>query len=117
MKDLVYDSPGLYFEEQFQENASLRFDIIENKKVNLNSFNGLYYNETTRVRLRIKNKKHKLIAKKGVIKIPMVGFGRNQFYAYNNDALFIFQSDEKGQVNSLKVNASDFRNFIFTKFK
>jgi hypothetical protein len=69
------------------------------------------------VRLAIKSKKNKLIARKGIIKIPLVAIGGNQFYAYQNDALFIFQQDNFGKINSLKVNASDFRNFIFTKLK
>ncbi len=111
------DSTGLSFEEQFQDNKSGQFEITKREKANLNNFKGLYYNATTRVRLKIKHKKDKLIAKKGIIKIPMVAFGTNQFYAFNNDALFIFQRNQEGQINSLKVNASDFRNFIFTKLK
>jgi CubicO group peptidase (beta-lactamase class C family) len=113
----INDSTGFYLEEQFQDNKPLRFEIIENEKVNLSNFKGWYYNETTRVRLKIKHKNDKLIAKKSIIKIPMVEFGLNQFYAYNNDALFIFQPNEKGQITSLKINASDFRNFIFKKIK
>jgi CubicO group peptidase (beta-lactamase class C family) len=111
------DSIDSSFEEQFSDNKPWKFEKIENTARPLTDFKGTYFNESTQVSLAIKSKKNKLIARKGIIKIPLVAFGGNQFYAYQNDALFIFQQDNFGKINSLKVNASDFRNFIFTKLK
>ena len=111
------DATKSSFEEQIAENKPRKFVEIENLSSQLTEFNGIYHNETTQVRLKVRSKRKKLIASKGIIKIPMIAFGDNQFYAYENDALFIFQRDSTGKVASLKVNASDFRNFIFTKLK
>lgn len=105
------------FIEQIAENNPRKFEKINSTRSRLADFKGTYYNETTQVRLNVKSKREKLLARKGIIKIPMITFGDNQFYAYENDALFIFQKDGNGKVASLKVNASDFRNFIFTKLK
>lgn len=111
------DSIGLYFDEQFHDREHIRFDYIKPESADLKNFKGSYRNETTNVRLKVKNRKGKLVARKGIIKIPLISFGKDQFYAIQNDALFIFQRDSNRTVSSLKVNASDFRNFIFKKTK
>lgn len=111
------DSINRTFEEQFEGGESVKFELVEKLNPNAKEYVGKYVNESTEAKLKITQSKNGIVAHKGIIRIPLVPFGKDQFYAYNNDALFIFQRNEKGQVDSLKVNASDFRNFIFTKLK
>ena len=115
----VFDktSEGVVFEEQFMTNPPRRFEKVQLVKSSSRVFTGVYVNKSTGARLKVKSKGAELLAKKGIIRIPLIPFGENQFYATKNDALFIFQRDSTEQVKSIKVNASDFRNFVFEKVK
>jgi hypothetical protein len=108
---------GVVFDEQFMTNTPWRFEKVQPDKVTGHLFTGAFVNKSTGARLKVKSKGTGLLARKGVIRIPLIPFGDNQFYATKNDALFIFQPDSNGQVQSIKVNASDFRNFVFEKEK
>lgn len=68
-----------------------------------------------RAAIKVKSKRGELVARKGIIRLPMIDFARDQFYAYNNDALFTFVRDNRGMVTSVRVDAPDFRNFWFVK--
>jgi CubicO group peptidase (beta-lactamase class C family) len=111
------DSVKQTFEEQFEGSEPVMFQPIEKINLSAKAYLGKYLNESTGAKLKITKSKNGVAARKGIIRIPLIPFGHDQFYAFNNDALFIFQRNEREQINSLKVNASDFRNFIFTKFK
>jgi CubicO group peptidase (beta-lactamase class C family) len=111
------DSTNHTFEEQFEGSEPVRFELVEKPDTLLKDYLGKYFNESTGAKLKITQSKNSVVAHKGIIRIPLTQFDQDQFYAFNNDALFIFQRSEKGQINSLKINASDFRNFIFKKIK
>jgi CubicO group peptidase (beta-lactamase class C family) len=106
---------SVIFEEQFMSNAPRRFEKVQQEKIKGQRYAGTYVNKSTGARLKVKPKGTELLAKKGAIRIPLLPFGDNQFYATKNDALFVFQLDTNGQVVSIKVNASDFRNFVFER--
>jgi CubicO group peptidase (beta-lactamase class C family) len=108
-------SDGVVFEEQFMANAPWHFEKIQPGENSSHVFTGVYVNKSTDARLKVKSRGVELLAKKGIIRIPLIPFGENQFYATKNDALFIFQLDSNRRVKSIKVNASDFRNFVFEK--
>jgi CubicO group peptidase (beta-lactamase class C family) len=108
---------GISFDEQFKTNTPWRFEKFETLDISTRHFTGTYINKSTNARLKVKSKGKNLVAKKGIIKIPLIPFGGNQFYATKNDALFIFQHNSNGEITSLRVNASDFRNFVFEKVK
>jgi CubicO group peptidase (beta-lactamase class C family) len=108
---------GHFFDEKYQNESPWHFEQIQPQKFVPRNFKGVYLNTTTGARLKVKAKGDKLLAKKGIIRIPLIDFGPDQFYATQNDALFIFQRDANRKIISLKVNAADFRNFIFEKVK
>jgi len=57
-----------------------------------------------------------IFAKKGIIKIDLVSFGKDSFYAPENGALFVFERSVKNDdIISLTINASDFRNVKLSK--
>jgi hypothetical protein len=78
-------------------------------------FKGTYHNKSTGATIRIKSKKNKTTARKGIIRIPLIPFDSDQFYAPENQALFIFMRDAAGQITGFRANAYDFRNFNFNK--
>ncbi len=106
-----------YVDEFYGENQLARYYFHKNEGTTYRHFAGTFLNQSTGARLKIKSKKDKIVAHKGIIKIPLISFGTDQFYAPNNIALFIFQRDENKRVHRLKVNAPDFRNFIFEREK
>ena len=108
---------GVHFEEQFMTDPPRRFEKVEPSKLSTRHLTGTYINKSTNARLKVKSNGNNLLAKKGIIRIPLIPFGGDQFYATKNDALFIFQQNSNGEAGSLKVNASDFRNFVFEKMK
>lgn len=98
-------------------NPPRHFEKVEPVKLATRHLAGTYVNKSTNARLKVKSKGNNLLAKKGIIKIPLISFGDGQFYATKNGALFTFQLNSGGEAGSLKVNASDFRNFVFEKVK
>jgi CubicO group peptidase (beta-lactamase class C family) len=81
----------------------------------LADYEGHFKNASTGATLKIKKKGEKLIARKGIFRIPLMEFSKDKFYAAYNDALFTFVRNDKNQVQSLRVDAPDFRNFWFGK--
>jgi CubicO group peptidase (beta-lactamase class C family) len=108
------DSAQLVLKEIFGEKIGYFKKMKEFKPV-FTDFLGSYVNESTGAKLKVKKKKNGVVARKGIIKFPIMVFDRDQFYAYEHDALFIFERDASGKVIRLKANARDFRNFIFTR--
>ncbi|MEM7548504.1 MAG: serine hydrolase domain-containing protein [Bacteroidota bacterium] len=91
----------------FKRISELPFDV--------NEYVGTYIDKQHGAKVKIKKRKNKIIAKKSIIKIPLVQFERDCFYSSEYEVLFYFLRDESGKVESIKVNAIDFRNFGFTK--
>lgn len=75
------------------------------------SYKGSFWNESTNATIKIKSKKGKIVARKGILKIPLIPFEKDLFFAPQHDALFFFSRDASGKVDRLKINARDFRNF------
>lgn len=100
--------------EQFRSNQPVFFKRAKQLSPDYMSYRGKFRNESTGALIKIKAKRQKIVAKKGIIKIPLIPFDEDKFYAINNDALFTF-SRENGTVSSLLVNAWDFRNFRLEK--
>lgn len=109
------DTPdGIQLQEQYEGTKRL-FTRVEEWDVNYSDYRGQFTNESVDATLNIKSKKDKIFAKKGIIKIPLIPIEKDTFYATQNSALFIFRRNDTGQISQLKVNANDFRNFIFEK--
>lgn len=84
-------------------------------KIHYDDFKGSYHNSSTGATLKVKSKKGKIVARKGIIRIPLIPFDRDIFYATQNDALLIFRRGADGEVSEMKINARDFRNFKLIK--
>lgn len=82
---------------------------------NFAEYAGNYLNSGVDATLKVKAKKDKIFARKGIIKIPLISFGKDVFYAPQNIATFHFKRNQQGKVNQIIVNAPDFRNFRFEK--
>ena len=78
-------------------------------------YRGVYFNASTEATIKIKRKKGKITARKGIIRIPLIPFDKDIFYAIQNDALFTFTRNSYGKVNQLTIYAWDFRNFMMIK--
>ena len=108
------DSTQFVLKEVFGEKTGY-FRRLKEFKPSFTDFLGSYVNESTGATLKVKRKKNGIVARKGIIKFPLIVFNRDQFYAYEHDALFIFERDSSGKIFQLKANARDFRNFKFVK--
>jgi len=109
------DSTGVVV-EKFRD-KSARYKILKNASPVFAEYSGIFHNSSTGATIKVKRKKGKIVGRKGVIRIPLVPFGEDKFYAIQNDALFAFARDNNGKIKSVKVNAPDFRNFTFMKTK
>lgn len=107
------DEQGFVY--QFHNFDTLHFKKFVPVRVNLSDYRGRYQNESTSAKIKVKMKGERLIARKGIFRIPLVEFNKDQYYAADNDALFTFVRASNGSVKSLRVDASDFRNFWFQK--
>jgi CubicO group peptidase (beta-lactamase class C family) len=101
---------------QWRDRPSLDFfPVKKDLKVRYADFKGDYFNPSTGATIKVKSKKDKIVARKGIIRIPLIPFDGNIFYATQNDALLIFERDANGKVTGMKINAHDFRNFRLAK--
>jgi CubicO group peptidase (beta-lactamase class C family) len=91
------------------------FPVKKDMKIRYSDFKGSYFNSSTGAKIKVRSKKDKIVARKGIIRIPLIPFDENIFYATQNDALLLFERGTDGRVTGMKINASDFRNFKFTK--
>jgi len=96
---------------------SRNFVLRKDEPIAYRDYKGLYKNESTGATIKVKSKKDKISARKGVFRIALIPFAHDQFYAPDNDAVFIFSRDAKGSITNFKANAPDFRNFVFEKKK
>lgn len=85
--------------------------LKKNLSIQYTDYKGAFWNESTGATIKVKSKKGKIVARKGIIRIPLIPFDKDLFYATQHDALFIFSHDENGKIDRLKINARDFRNF------
>ena len=105
-----------YVTEIFREQPKVKYARhSEVGTTALEDYKGKYENASTGASIKVKIRGDKLSARKGILKIPLIAFDEDIFYAPANDALFIFQRDDNGRISSFKANAPDFRNFIFNK--
>lgn len=93
------------------------FHKIKKAEIQPKKFKGTYKNESTGAKIKVKAKNKKIKASKGIISIPLMAFEEDTFYAFNHDALFIFDKDQTGKIIGLTVNAQDFRNFELKRVK
>ena len=105
---------GIQLLEQY-EGKERELSKVKELIVNYDNYRGFFTNKSVNVNLNIKSKRDRIFAKKGIIKIPLVPIDKDTFFDTNNNALFVFKRNGTGQVVQLKVNANDFRNFIFEK--
>lgn len=89
--------------------------VKKDLKISYRDYKGAFRNESTRATIKVKSKKGKIVARKGIIRIPLIPFEKDLFYGYEHDALFIFTRDERGNISKLQLNARDFRNFKMVK--
>lgn len=109
-----YTVEGTQLLEKY-EGKERQLSKVKELTVDYNEYSGLFINKSVDANLTIKSRKNRIFAKKGIIKIPLIPIDKDIFYDTNNSALFIFERDAKEQVVQLKVNANDFRNFIFER--
>ena len=128
---IAFNPEGEMIDLNFIKNGENGFEIHQNFRneekiipklqaidegVNRSIYKGLYVNESVGASIKIKSQKEKFFAKKGLIKINLIPFGPDRFFAPENDALFVFLRDPtESEVTSLIINASDFRNFKFMR--
>ena len=105
----------VYVTWSYKDNPPKQYELKKEYPIAYRDYVGSYKNESTNATIRIKYKKNRIIAKKGILRIPLIPFSHDQFYAPENAALFIFQRNENKAITSFKANASDFRNFNFDK--
>lgn len=89
--------------------------LKKNLQVEYNDYKGSFWNESTDATIKVKSKKGRIVGRKGILRIPLIPFDKDLFYATQHDALFIFSRDASGKINRLKINARDFRNFKMVK--
>jgi CubicO group peptidase (beta-lactamase class C family) len=111
------DSAGVTFLRQaYRDEPMEDFRPVEkNLTFHYKDFKGAFWNESTRATIKIKAKKGKIVARKGIIRIPLTPFKDDLFFGYEHEALFIFNRNAEGKVDRLKINARDFRNFKMVK--
>lgn len=111
------DSAGIItLKEQFMDRPPRIFHAMEKDLHPIfDDYRGVYFNASTEATIKIKRKKGKITARKGIIRIPLIPFDKDIFYAIQNDALFTFKRNSYGKVNQLTIYAWDFRNFMMIK--
>lgn len=112
---LKFDEDGSGFTYRFHTYEELHFKKAEPARNVHSDYRGQYENKSNGASLSVKKKRNKIVARKGLLKIPLTDFATDQFYGAENDVLFTFVRNEKGVVTSVRVDASDFRNFWFEK--
>ena len=103
------------FERELPESEDWMFKRISELPFNYNEYIGTYVDEQHGAKIKIKAGKNRIIAKKSILKIPLIQLEKGCFYSSEYEVLFYFLRDESGKVESLKINAVDFRNFRLTK--
>jgi CubicO group peptidase (beta-lactamase class C family) len=109
------DSLGKHVSTTYLTNPARHYTLHKESIVPFKDFRGSYFNASTGARIKVKSKKNKLTARKGIFRIPLISFGTDTFFGPDSDVLFIFGRDQTGKVVRMKANAPDFRNFMFVK--
>ena len=105
----------LILHEKYLDKVDLKFSLCKPTEIKSGDYKGTYINESTLAKIKVKAKNKQIKAKKGIIRIPLIPFKDDIFYATQNDALFLFDRNSAGQVVGLRINAQDFRNFKLKK--
>ncbi|MEM6360709.1 MAG: serine hydrolase domain-containing protein [Bacteroidota bacterium] len=105
---------GFNMIERF-EGRSLVFDQLNGLPFDINEYVGTYIDKQHGAKIKVKGRKNRIIAKKSILKIPLIKFENDCFYSSEYEVLFYFMRDGSGKVESVKINAIDFRNFSLTK--
>ena len=71
---------------------------------------GTYIDKQHGAKIKVKGRKNRIIAKKSILKIPLIKFENDCFYSSEYDVLFYFMRDASGKVDSVKINEIDIRN-------
>jgi CubicO group peptidase (beta-lactamase class C family) len=85
--------------------------------ISFSDFKGRFENKSTGASIFVKEGKGKISARKGIFRICLIPFAKDQFYAPDNQALFVFRRNSAGQITGFLAHAYDFRNFNFEKVK
>ncbi len=103
-------------QEKFRNKEFTLTQLQETGEVpNYAEYAGTYFNPSVEASIKIKAKKDRLVARKGILKIPLIVFKKDVFYAPQNSVTFHFVRNPKGTIYQIIVNAPDFRNFKFEK--
>jgi len=102
--------------EKFRDNEVTLTQLQDTGALpNYGEYAGTYFNSSVKATIKVKAQKDRLVARKGIIKIPLIVFEKDVFYAPQNMAVFNFMRDQQGTIRQIIVNAPDFRNFKFEK--
>ena len=120
---LKFDSvgSGFQFTESFVGSLPNQKDWVF-KKTNdspfdIEDFLGTYKDKQHQTKIKIRKNKDKIFAKKSIIKIPLIRLEDDCFYSPEYEVLLLFQRNTAGEIEALKINAEDFRNFNMWKEK
>lgn len=111
--DLTFVKNGegeLEIHQDFRDQKSVIKKIMSPEKREFVDYVGTYQSKSPKMSIRIKLNGDEIFAKKGIIKIDLIPFGKDSFFAPENDALFVFEKKGGDRIAYLIINASDFRN-------
>ncbi len=119
MIDLTFvknDTGEFEIYQDFRNEKSVIKSLYKPKVTDFTIYAGKYQSETVRMSISVKADENEIFAKKGIIRIDLIPFGKDSFYAPDNGALFDFERKGKNEeVTALIINSSDFRNFKLIK--
>lgn len=91
------------------------FKKVNNESYNTREYSGTYRDKQHNSKIKIKVKKDKILAKKSILRIPMIRLEEDCFFSAEYDVSFFFSRNKLEKVESVKINAIDFRNFNLWK--
>jgi len=113
------DNDEITFTEHFDEGPykqeDNKFKKVKVDNLDYPSYAGTYLELNHNSKIKIKSKKGKIIAKKSILKIPLIPIEKDKFYSPDYQVLFIFKRNESNQIKSLLINSWNFRNFNLIK--
>lgn len=110
---------GFIFTEKFDQgpwkHEDWTFKKIDDLPLDPNEYKGVYRDSQHGAKIKIKIKKSGIIAKKSIIKIPLIRLDNDSFFSPEYDALFLFKRNDSRVIQSMIINSTDFRNFKLMK--
>ena len=117
---------NLFFEEEDGQ-PILREDYVDHEsdwvfkkkgdfKIQSSDYTGTYKDPFHGAFFQVKEKKGKLIAKKGLLKVELIPFERDVFLG-DYDIMFFFERSANGRISNVLLNLDNLRNFQLDKVK